>query len=158
MTGQELTVQQPSHIQAPRCEAEVVEVTQPSALLPVRDDAWEKNMPQEFLAALKDDRASTKKAIAASIDSAEYVFEQNEQAMDIYGRELRRSNLSAQERVRLVELIENARKSTEDTRKDAQEFQREQLAHSHKMVRGIVVVTALALVLRYGKPILRHLV
>lgn len=157
MTGQELTVQQSNPIQAPHCEAEVVEIVQPLALRPERDDEWEQNMPQELLAALKDGRANTKKAIAASIKSAEYVMEQNAHALEIYGRQLRKNDLPDEERARLIELVEMARKSTEDTQKDSQEFQREQLSHSHRMVYSIVGVTIISLLLRYGRPLLRRL-
>lgn len=100
----------------------------------------------EVIAAAKDDRMNTKRAISANIASTARVQNQNDRVIAACERELRRKDLSAESRDEILRCMNRAAESTSCESAASREFQREQLEHSHKhpwKLIGIGVLIAL---------------
>ena len=99
----------------------------------------------EVVAASKDDRMNTKRAISADIASTARVQNQNNRIIEACERELRRRDLPEGRRAELIECMSKAAQSTDVECAASREFQREQLSHSHKLpwkLIGISVIIA----------------
>ena len=87
----------------------------------------------EVIAAAKDDRMNTKRAISADIASTARVQNQNDRVIAACERELRRKDLSEESRDEILRCMSRAAESTSCESAASREFQREQLDHSHKL-------------------------
>lgn len=87
----------------------------------------------EVIAAAKDDRMNTKRAIAADIASTARVQNQNDRVIAACERELRRRDLSEEARNEILHCMNKAAESTSYESTASREFQREQLDHSHNL-------------------------
>ncbi len=87
----------------------------------------------EVIAAAKDDRMNTKRAISADIASTARVQNQNDRVIAACERELRRKDLSEESRDEILRCMSRAAESTSCESAASREFQREQLEHSHKL-------------------------
>lgn len=87
----------------------------------------------EVIAAAKDDRMNTKRAISADIASTARVQNQNDRVIAACERELRREDLSEESRNEIFRCMNRAAESTSCESAASREFQREQLDHSHKL-------------------------
>lgn len=100
----------------------------------------------EVIAAAKDDRMNTKRAISADIASTARVQNQNDRVIAACERELRRRDLSEESRGEILRCMSKAAEPTSYESAASREFQREQLDHSHKLpwkLIGIGVVIVL---------------
>lgn len=100
----------------------------------------------EVIAAAKDDRANTKRAISADIASTARVQNQNDRFMDACERELRRKDLPESRREELLADMKEAAASTAYANTASREFQREQLDHSHKVPWKLIGIGVVILV------------
>ena len=96
----------------------------------------------EVIAAAKDDRMNTKRAISADIASATRVQNQNERVIAACERELRRKDLPEESKEQILRCMSRAAESTSDISKASREFQREQLSHSHKILWKLIGIGA----------------
>ena len=87
----------------------------------------------EVIAAAKDDRINTKRAISADIASTARVQNQNDRVIAACERELRRKDLSEKSRDEIIRCMSRAEELTSFVSTASREFQREQLDHSHKL-------------------------
>ena len=87
----------------------------------------------EVIAAAKDDRMNTKRAMSADIASTARVQNQNDRLIAACERELRRRDLSEESRDEILRCMRKAAESTSYESAASREFQREQLDHSHKL-------------------------
>lgn len=87
----------------------------------------------EVIAAAKDDRMNTKRAISADIASTARVQNQNDRVIAACEQELRRKDLSEESRDEILRCMSRAAESTACESAASREFQREQLEHSHKL-------------------------
>lgn len=106
--------------------------TDPIQYYPVNDVRTSKFV-DEVIAAAKDDRINTKRAISADIASTARVQNQNDRVIAVYERELQRKDLSEERRDEILRCISRAAESTFCESAASREFQREQLEHSHKL-------------------------
>lgn len=97
----------------------------------------------EIIAAAKDDRMNTKRAISADIAATARVQNQNDRYMAACERELRRKDLPEGRRKELLDRMEMAASSSEQVGAESRQFQREQLNHSHKLPWKLLGVGAL---------------
>ncbi|NBJ90757.1 hypothetical protein [Acutalibacter sp. 1XD8-36] len=100
---------------------------------PAYDAKRTGKLVDEVIAAVKDDRANTKRAISADIASTARVQNQNDRVMAACERELRRRDLPDERRDELLDRMSRADDSTAFESASSREFQREQLDHSHKL-------------------------
>ena len=98
----------------------------------------------EIIAAAKDDRMNTKRAISADIAATARVQNQNDRYIVACERELRRKDLPEERRKALLDRMEMAVSSSEQTSAESRQFQREQLNHSHKLPWKLIGFGALA--------------
>lgn len=96
----------------------------------------------EVIAAAKDDRANTKRAISADIASTARVLNQNDRFMDACERELRRKDLPESRREELLADMKEAAASSAYANAASREFQREQIDHSHKLPWKLIGIGA----------------
>ena len=87
----------------------------------------------EVIAAAKDDRTNTRRAISADIASAARVQNQNDRVIAACEKELQRKDLSEDSREEIIRCMSKAAESTSDISKASREFQREQLNYSHNI-------------------------
>lgn len=99
----------------------------------------------EVIAAAKDDRTNTKRAILADIASTARVQNQNDRFMDACERELRRKDLPESRREELLADMKEAAASSAYANAASREFQREQLDHSHKLPWKLIGAGAILL-------------
>lgn len=97
----------------------------------------------EVIAAAKDDRMNTKRAISADIASTARVQNQNDRLIAAYERELRRKDLSEESRDEILRCMSRAAESTARESAASREFQREQREHSHKLTWKLIVIGVL---------------
>lgn len=111
--------------------------TYPTDVVPARnyqpDDVRTGKFVDEVIAAAKDDRMNTKRAISADIASTARVQNQNDRVIAACERELRRKDLSEESRDEILRYMSKAAESTSYESAASREFQREQLDHSHKL-------------------------
>lgn len=87
----------------------------------------------EVIAAAKNDRINTNRAISADIASTARVQNQNDRVMATCERELQRKDLSEESRDEILRCMSRAAESTSSESAASREFQREQLDHSRKL-------------------------
>lgn len=92
----------------------------------------------EIVSSAKDDRMNTKRAISASIASTACIQNQNGQVVEACQRELRNKDLSAEQRERLIATMSAAAKDSSESEREAREFQKEELRHSHGVVWWLI--------------------
>lgn len=97
----------------------------------------------EMIAATKDDRMNTKRAISANIASTARVQNQNERVIAACERELRRRDLSDENRDEILRCMSSAAESSSYESAASREFQREQLEHSHRHPWKLIGISAL---------------
>lgn len=111
--------------------------TYPTDYVPARkylpDDVRTGKFVDEVIAAAKDDRMNTKRAISADIASTARVQNQNDRVMAACERELRRRDLPDESRDEILRCMSRAAESTSNESAASRAFQREQLDHSHKL-------------------------
>lgn len=100
---------------------------------PAYDEVWTDKLVNEVVAAVKDDRTNTKRAISADIAATARVQNQNDRVIAACERELRRRDLSDERRDGLLERMNKAAESTAYESASSRKFQREQLDCSHKL-------------------------
>ena len=87
----------------------------------------------EVIAAAKDDRTNTKRAISADVAATARVQNQNDRVIAACERELIRKDLTESRREELLADMKEAAASSAYANAASREFQREQLDHSHKL-------------------------
>lgn len=113
-----------------------------SQYYPAYDEVRTGKLVDEVIAAIKDNRANTKRAISADIASTARVQTQNDRVIAACERELRRRDLSDERRNELFDCISRAAESTAYANADSREFQRQQLDYSHKLPWKIILFIA----------------
>ena len=106
-----------------------------------------RKLVDEVIAAVKDERADTKKVVSAEIASTAKIQNQNDRLIAVCERELRRHDLSDERRAELIDMIQQARESTAREGERSREFQSQQLEHSHELPWKIILF---ALILTVG--------
>ena len=104
----------------------------------VFDSAVAGKIIEEFILASKDDRINTKRSISANIASTARVQNQNAQTINACKQELRRKDLTEEQRVAIIENMVRAAESTSAVNKDSRAFQQKQLEHSHNLTLRIL--------------------
>ena len=104
----------------------------------VFDNAVAGKIIEEFILASKDDRINTKRSISADIASTVRVQNQNAQTINACKQELRRKDLTEEQRVAIIENMVRAAESTSAVNKDSRAFQQKQLEHSHNLTLRIL--------------------
>lgn len=116
---------------------------------PVYDNERAGRYVDEIIAAVKDDRMITKRAISADIAETARVQNQNESVIEACKRELRRQDLSAESRLRILEIMDQTAASSATESAASREFRKSQLEHMHKLpwqlLGGGLLVGCLAL-------------
>lgn len=109
----------------------------------VYDDVRTGKLVNEMIAAVREDRMNTKRAISASIASTARVQNQNDRVISACERELRRRDLSDDRRDELIKKMSRAAELTACESAACREFLDRQLEHSHLSpwkVLGFVVL------------------
>ena len=119
--------------------------SEPVQYYPVNDVRTGKFV-DEVIAAAKDDRMNTKRAISADIASTTRVQNQNDRVIAACERELRRKDLSDESRDEILRCMSKAAESTSCESAASREFQREQLEHSHKLPWKLIGIGVLIVV------------
>ncbi len=109
---------------------------------PAYDEVRTEKLVDEVIAAVKDDRANTKRTISADIASTARVQNQNDRVIAACERELRRRELPDERRDELLDRMSRAADSTAYESASSREFQREQLDHSHKLSWKVLLFVA----------------
>lgn len=108
----------------------------------------------ELFAALKDDRMNTKKAISADIESTARVQNQNERVIYACERELRRHDLTGNQRLEILNIMSKAAEASNDVSEESREFHKEQLKHSHNFPLWLLTGAAGVAFLWFGGKVL----
>lgn len=116
--------------------------TETSRYYSAYDEERAGKLVNEVIAAVKDDRANTKRAISADIAATARVQNQNDRVIAACERELRRRDLPDERRDELLDRMSRAADSTAYESASSREFQREQLDHSHKLPWKILLFLA----------------
>ena len=139
-----------------------MEVGEPNVPIPMQDDAdltGEAYYPQnavvnklvdEVFATVKDDRIDTKKAISAVIASTAKVQNQNDRVIGVCERELRRHDLTEEQRTYILNRMFRAAESTVAVSDASRKFQQKQLEHLHKLPFILLAGTAVVIFLGLG--------
>ena len=143
-------------------------VGEPNVPIPMQDDAdltGEVYYPQnavvnelvdEVFAAVKDDRMDTKKAISVVIASTKKVQSQNDRVIEACERELRRHNLTEEQRMEILHHMSRAAESTVAVSEASREFQQKQLEHLHNLPFELLAGASVVILLWFGgKAIIR---
>lgn len=109
------------------------ETTVPTQYYPVSDVRSGKFV-DEVLAAAKDDRMNTKRAILADIESTKMVQDHNDRVIAACELELQRKDLSEEYRAQLLDDMRCAAISTANESAAGRDFRRGQLEHSHNLM------------------------
>lgn len=117
---------------------------------PVFDGERAGKLVDEVIAAVKDDRMNTKRAITADIASTARVQNQNDRVIDACERELRRRDLTEDQRMEILNHMSQAAEATTAASEASREFQKEQLEHSHKLLFKILGGTVVVALLWFG--------
>lgn len=117
---------------------------------PSYEDERQCKLVDEIIAAVKDDRMNTKRAISADIAATAMVQNQNERVIEACERELRRRDLHEERRAELFEIMSRAATSTANESAASREFQKKQLDHSNKLPLKILVWSTLVIILGIG--------
>ena len=114
---------------------------------PVYYEERESKLVDEVIAAVKDDRMNTKRAISAGIQAMAWVQNQNDRVITACEHELRRKDLPEERRAELIETMRRAAESTVNESAACRGFQERHLGQSHKLPWKILGWSALVLVL-----------
>lgn len=110
----------------------------------------------EFIAIVKDDHINTKRAILSNTASTAKVQNQNERVIAACERELQREDLPQESRDTILRNMCATAESTARESAASQEFQREQLNHSHALLfKFIGMGVSIALVIVGSKRLIR---
>lgn len=101
---------------------------------------------EEIIAAAKDDRMNTKRAISADIAATARVQNQNDRYMTACERELHRKDLPEERRKEILDRMGTIAASSERASAESRQFQRDQLNHSHKMPWKLIGIGAVILI------------
>ena len=112
----------------------------------VYDEERAGKFADEMLSAIKDDRMLTKRSVSADIASTARVQTQNDAFIAICEWELRRRDLSEERREELIDMANDARRSSADSEAGSRAFQREQLDHLHKLPWRLLLVVGCILI------------
>lgn len=112
---------------------------------PSYNDGQGGKLVDEFIAAVKDDRMNTKRAILANNASTAKIQDQNARVIEACEKELCRPDLTEEYRVELIETMNRAAESTAKESNDSRRFQERQLDHSHKLPLKIIGLCPLIL-------------
>lgn len=116
--------------------------TETNRYYPVYGEERVGKLINEVIAAVKDDRVNTKRAISADIAATARVQNQNDRVIAACERELRRRDLPDERRDELLDRMSRAADSTACESASSREYQREQLEHSHKLPWKILLFVA----------------
>ncbi|MGI6125255.1 MAG: hypothetical protein ACOYIG_13965 [Acetivibrionales bacterium] len=133
-----------SSIQVVRNEAQVLDIEQ-QGYYPAYDKERTGKFVEEIIAAAKDDRMNTKRAISADIAATARVQNQNERYMAACERELHRKDLPEERRKEILDRMETIAASSERASAESRQFQQDQLNHSHKMPWKLIGIGAVIL-------------
>lgn len=97
------------------------------------DRANRQKIFDEFIAACKEDRNTTKRVISADIASRNRVQSQNETTIAACERELRKQGLSEEYRSQLFQTMNDARQSSVDADRESREFEQQELRRMHAL-------------------------
>lgn len=117
---------------------------------PVFDGERAGKLVDGVIAAVKDDRMNTKRAITADIASTARVQNQNDRVIDACELELRRRDLTEDQRMEILNHMSQAAEATTAASEASREFQKEQLEHSHKLPFKILGGTVVVALLWFG--------
>ena len=134
-----------SSIPTVRNEDQVLDVEQ-QGYYPTHDRERMDKFIEEIIAAAKDDRMNTKRAISADIAATARVQNQNERYMTACERELHRKDLPEERRKEILDRMETITASSERASAESRQFQQDQLNHSHKMPWKLVGIGAVILI------------
>lgn len=118
---------------------------------------WERasKLVDEVISAVKDDRMNTKKAISADIASTARVQNQNDRVIDACERELRRRDLTEDQRIEILNHMSQAAEATVAAIEASRAFQKERLGYLHKLpIKLLAGVTVVALLGFSGRALL----
>lgn len=116
----------------------------------VLDSERAGRLVDEVIALVKDDRMNTKKAISADIESTAKVQEQNNRVIEACERELRRRDLTDEQRMDILKRMEKAAESTVNVSEASRKFQQEQLERSHKLPLSLLVGATICVLFGIG--------
>lgn len=139
-------IAQPEIMPVVQCEAQMADDTQIQPY-PVYYEEREGKLVDEVVAAVKDDRMNTKRAISAGIEATAWVQNQNDRVITACEHELRRRDLPEERRAELIETMRRAAESTANESAACRGFQERHLGQSHKLPWKILGWGALILVL-----------
>lgn len=117
---------------------------------PIFDGERAGKLVDEVIAAVKDDRMNTKRAISADIASTARVQDQNDRVIDACERELQRRDLTEDQRMEILNHMSQAAEAATAASEASREFQKEQLEHSHKLPLKILGGAAVVALLWFG--------
>ncbi len=119
---------------------------------PVHQDQMAE-LPGEMLAYFKDSRLNTKKVIAASCESTKRVQDQNQKVIDMCERELKRKDLSEDQRTALLDQASQAAASSTASDNDHRAFVNEEQRRSERNRWWLLSFVAVIL---FGSAAIRH--
>ena len=128
-----------------RSEDQVLDVDQ-QGYYPAYDRERTGKFVEEIIAAAKDDRMNTKRAISADIAATARVQNQNERYITACERELHRKDLPEERRKEILDRMETIAASSERVSAESRQFQQDQLKHSHKMPWKLIGIGAAILI------------
>lgn len=117
---------------------------------PVYKDASIEKVVDEMFAAMKDDRINTKRALAADNASKERVQEHNSRVIAACERELKRKDITEDERILILQMMNERAESTADESAASRNYQEKQLEYSHKQPWKVFTGAALVFLLFAG--------
>lgn len=91
-----------------------------------------------IVTVIKDDSLNTKRAIASNIASTARVQCQNDKVLSACERELRKPNLSFEQREQLLNRMERIADVTANIHYESEDFQKAQLEYSHNLTLKIL--------------------
>ena len=94
----------------------------------------------ELLASAKDNRHNTKRAISADIAASEDLRSQNNLVINCCKQELQRKDYSKEDYLEIMQIMGNARQSTENEINSSREFQKELIVESNKTSSKVVAL------------------
>ncbi|WP_289960159.1 hypothetical protein [Faecalibaculum rodentium] len=92
----------------------------------------------ELLASAKDNRLNTKRAISADIAASEDLRSQNNLVITCCKQELQRKDYSKEDYLEIMQIMDNARQSTENEINSSREFQKELIVESNKASSKVI--------------------
>ena len=97
-----------------------------------------RKLMYEMVAMVKNYCSNTKRVISASVVSNARVQNNYEQVIEMCQRELRRKDISREERKYYAQMMADAAKEASESDREARAFQHEKTKHSHGMVWSLI--------------------